>query len=189
MAYAFGSLKERLVGATLHFIPDGAVVSTVTMSASAAPADAAFTADYRLGHVSNAKYNPKTKDRTREWALDTGGYKERTQKVVVEDAYEVTVKDFATKLFDQLAFGLDTAPVDNTAQQAFKAADRYKDGWIRIAMIEEDGTVSGVLRIHVRLELATVPEIKNEDGSPVWRIVHLADGGALDLYTPYPTPA
>ena len=189
MAYEFGTLIERLLGAQLHFIPDGTVISTVTMSASAAPANSAFTDDFSLGRVTSAKATGKTKDRTREWALPTGGYKERVTKVVTEDSFEFTMVDFATALYDQLAFGLASAPVDNTSQQAFAAADRYKDGWILITFIEEDGTVSGLLRIHARLELAAQPEIKNEDGSPVWRIAHLADGGALDLYTPYPTPA
>lgn len=186
MAYAFGTLIERLQGAQLHFIPDGTTISSVVMSATAAPALAAFTSDYTLGRVNSAKSTAKTKDRVREWALADGGYKERTTKSVVEDSFEVTVIDYATALYDQFAFGLETAPVDNTAQQAFKAADRYKDGWILITFIEEDGTISGKLRIHARLELSAQPEIKNEDGSPVWRIAHLADGSTLDLYTPYP---
>lgn len=186
MAYEFGTLIERLLGAQLHFIPDGEVISTVTMSATAAPANSAFTSDYTIGRVNNAKYTPTFKDRTREWALSTGGYKERTTKTPVEDAFEVTVVDYATALYDQFTFGLETAPVVNTAQQAFVAADRYKDGWILITFIEENGTIAGKLRIHARLEIATHPEIKNEDGSPGWRIAHLGDGGTLDLYTPYP---
>jgi hypothetical protein len=76
--------------------------------------------------------------------------------------------------------------VADTEQQAFASADRYKDGWAQLTMIEEDGTVSGILTVHVRLEISAAPEIKNEDGSPVWRIAHLADAGALDTYIPYP---
>lgn len=186
MAYAFGSLKERLTGATLKFIPDGTVISMATISATAKPADAAFTADYSMGRVTNSKYVPKTKDRTREWASPTGGYKERTTKQVTEDAYEVTVIDYATALFDQLAFGLADAPTDGDSQQAFARAQRWKDGWIQMTLIEEDGASSGVLTVHVRLEIATAPEIKNEDGSPVWRIALLGDGGPLDTYVPYP---
>lgn len=187
MAYEFGTLIERLPGAQIYIIPDGETISSVVMSATAAPALAAFTADYWLGRVTSAKFTGKTKDRTREWALPTGGYKERTNKVIIEDSFEFTMVDVATALYDQFAFGLDSAPVDNTAQQAFKAANRYKDVWALLVFIEEDGTVSGKLRIHARLELATQPEIKNEDASPVWRIAHLADGGALDIYTPYPS--
>jgi hypothetical protein len=186
MAYAFGTLIERLPGATIHFIPDGTTVSSVVMSATAAPALAAFTSDYTLGRISSAKYTPKTKDRTREWALETGGYKERTTKITTEDAFEATVIDCATALVDQFSFGLETAPAANTAQQAFVAANRYKDGWILLTFIEEDGTESGKLRIHARLELNGVPEIKNEDASYVWRVAHLADAGNLDQLTPYP---
>ncbi|MFT3991176.1 MAG: hypothetical protein QM680_07180 [Luteolibacter sp.] len=55
----------------------------------------------------------------REWALPTGGYKERTTKSTTEDAFEITVIDYATGLFDQLLFGLASVPVADTAQQAF----------------------------------------------------------------------
>ena len=185
MAYAFGTLKERLTGAEFHFIADGTVVSTVTIGAAAKPAAAAFTGDYSLGRINNSKYVPKTKDRNREF-YDGTQWKERTTKSVTEDAFEITVIDYATSLFDQLAFGLESAPVDDTEQQAFAAGNRYKDGWAQLTLKEEDGTVMGVLTIHVRLEIATHPEIKNEDGSPVWRIVHLADAGELDGYIPYP---
>jgi hypothetical protein len=186
MAYEFGTLKERLTGSLIRFIPDGEVISTITIGKSAKPADAAFTDDYSLGRVNNSKYVPKTKERVREWALPTGGYKERTTKSTTEDAYEITVIDYATALFDQLLFGLAAVPAADSEQQAFASADRYKDGWAQLTLIEEDGTVSGILTIHVRLEIQTAPEIKNEDGSPVWRLAHLADGGALDTYIPYP---
>lgn len=186
MPYAFGTLKERLNGAGFRFIQDGTVISTITISKVAKPADAAFTDDYSLGRINNSKYVPKTKDRVREWSLPTGGYKERTTKSTTEDAYEITVIDYATALFDQLAFGLAAVPVADTEQQAFASADRYKDGWGQLTIVEEDGTVSGILTVHLRLEIATAPEIKNEDGSPVWRIAHLADAGVLDTYIPYP---
>lgn len=186
MPYAFGTLKERLNGALIRFVPDGTIISTITIGKVAKPADVAFTDDYSLGRINNSKYVPKTKDRVREWSLPTGGYKERTTKSTTEDAYEITVIDYATALFDQLAFGLAAAPVATTSQQAFASADRYKDGWAQLTMLEEDGTISGLLTIHVRLEISAAPEIKNEDGSPVWRIAHLADAGALDTYVPYP---
>lgn len=186
MSYQFGTLKERFNGAQIHFVKDGTVLSAITIGAAAKPADAAFTDDYSLGRVNNSKYVPQTKERKREWSLATGGYKERTKKIILADAYEITVIDYATALFDQLAFGLADVPEDNTPQQAFASADRYKDGWARITIIEEDGTISGTLTIHVRLEIQTVPEIKSEDGSPVWKITHLGDGGELDVYLPYP---
>jgi hypothetical protein len=190
MAYAFGNLKERLTGSLIRFVKDGTeIVSTpsaINACATAAPAKVFFTDDYSLGRVNNSKYVPKTKDRTREWSSPTGGYKERTTKSVTEDAFEITVIDYATALFDQLAFGLAAVPVAATSQQAFKAADRYQDGWAQVTIMEEDGTISGELIVHVRLEIQTAPEMKNEDGSPVWRIAVLGDGGALDTYTPYP---
>lgn len=186
MAYAFGNLKERLTGALIRFVPDGTVISSITIAAGAKPAEVAFTEDYSLGRINNSKYVPTTKERKREWSLPTGGYKERTTKSVTEDAFEITVIDYATALFDQLAFGLADAPVAAASQQAFAAANRYKDGWAQLTLIEEDGTKSGILTFHVRLEIQTAPELKNEDGSPVWKISHLADGGALDTYVPYP---
>jgi hypothetical protein len=190
MPYAFGSLKERLTGATFHFVLDGTDVSATETPSLASktvkPAAEFFTEDYSLGRITNSKYVPRTRDRVREWALPGGGYKERTTKSTLEDAYEITVIDYATALFDQLAFGLAAAPVANTSQQAFSSADRYRDGWVQMTLIEEDGTVSGILTIHLRIEISAAPEIKNEDGSPVWRITHLADAGALDTYLPYP---
>jgi hypothetical protein len=192
MPYAFGTLKERLTGALIHFVKDGTAIGTeetpVASSKSAKPAAAFFTEDYSLGRINNSKYVPKTKERVREWALATGGYKERTTKQVTEDAYEITVIDYATALFDQLAFGLAAVPTANASQQAFAKADRWVDGWVQLTLTEENGTTLGVLTIHVRLEIQTAPEMKNEDGSPVWRISHLADGGTLDTYIPYPTP-
>jgi hypothetical protein len=190
MAYAFGTLKERLTGSLLHFVKDGTEIdddpSVILASNLAKPDTAFFTDDYSLGRINMSKYVPKTKDRVREWALPTGGYKERTTKQVTEDAYEITVIDYATALFDQLAFGLAAAPAATTSQQAFAAADRYVDGWAQLTLKEEDGTTLGILTMHCRLEIATAPEMKNEDGSPVWRIAHLADAGALDTYVPYP---
>jgi hypothetical protein len=193
MAYQFGKLRERLTGSLFHFIKDGTDISEdetpSLVSNLVKPAAAVFTDDYTMGRINSSKYVPKTKERTREWSKETGGYKTRTTKQVLEDAFEITVIDYATALFDQLAFGLAGAPVDNAAQQAFSAADRWVDGWAQLTIIEEDGTKSGILTIHVRLEIATAPEMKNEDGSPVWRIAHLDDGGALDLYLPYPVAA
>lgn len=190
MAYAFGNLKERLTGSLFRFVPDGTEIdddpAVILASATAAPDAAFFTDDWSMGRVNNSKYVPKTKDRVREWSKPTGGYKERTTKTVTEEAFEITVIDYATGIFDKLMFGLEADPVAATAQQAFSAADRYVDGWGQFTLIEEDGTISGVLVLHARLEIQTVPEMKNEDGSPVWRIAALGDGGALDTYTPYP---
>jgi hypothetical protein len=128
-----------------------------------------------------AKYVPVTKERKREWAVSTGGYKERTDVVVVEDAFEFTMIDYAATLFDQLMFGMATTPVSGTAQTAFADPSRHKDGWVRMVRYDEDGNAFCELEIHSRLTLATIPEDKNEPGSPVIRVGHLADGGALDI--------
>lgn len=186
MAYAFGTLKERLNGSLFHFIKDGTVISTIAIGKAARPAAIAFTDDYSLGRVNNSKYVPQTVERKREWSKPTGGYKTRTTKSTTEDAFEITVIDYATALFDQLAFGLEDAPVADTEQQAFGTSDRFKDGWAQLTIIEEDGTIGGVLTLHVRLEIQTVPEMKSEDGSPVWKITHLGDAAELDGYLPYP---
>lgn len=190
MAYEHGTLIERLIGATFHLILDGTDISDDETPLLAGPAvrpDAeAFTDDFSMGRINSAKHVPKTKDRVREF-YSGGAWRERTTKQVTEDPFEVTVIDYATDLFDQLAFGLAAAPVNNVSQVAFKTTKRYKDAWAMLKMFEEDGTVSGVLITHVRLEISAEPEIKNEDGSPVWRITPLADTADLDSYTPYPT--
>lgn len=183
MASKFGELVERLVGAQVYFAPDGSNLGTVEVpdlvSKTNKPSGAEW-ADYDLGRVNTAAYTPKTKDRVREWALPTGGFKERTDTIVIEDAFDFTMIDYAATLFDQLMFGLASAPVDNVSQQAFASATRYKDGWIQIKRYNEDGSVLCTAELHVRLTLKTIPEDKNEPGSPVLRVALLADGGALD---------
>jgi hypothetical protein len=180
----FGSIVERLVGASVFFVPDGEDFSLTETpdlaSVTNKPATTEWNA-FSLGRVNMAKYTPKTKDRTREWAVPTGGYKERTDTVVVEDAFEFTMIDYAAKLFDQLMFGMATAPVSGTSQQAFAESTRRKDGWLRMVRYDEDGNAFCELEIHSRLTIAQVPEDKNEPGSPVLRVGHLADGGVLDI--------
>lgn len=183
MASKFGQLVERLVGAQIHFVPDGSNLGTVEtpdlVSRTNKPSGAEWT-DYDLGRVNAAAYTPKTKDRTREWALPTGGYKERTDTVVIEDAFDFEMIDYAATLFDQLMFGLASEPVDGVSQQAFVSATRHKDGWIKLIRYNEDGTILCQAELHVRLTLKTIPEDKNEPGSPVLHVALLADGGALD---------
>lgn len=177
---AFGTLVERLIGAQVFFIPDGTeLISTENASKTEKPADGDW-ADFDLGRVNMAAYKPETVDSVREYGAAGGGYKKQTRKVVVEDAIEVTVIDYAPKLFDQLMFGLAAVPVSGTPQQAFANANRHKDGWVRLKRINEDGTTLSLAELHVRLSIATNPDDKNEPGSPVWRIAHLADAGALD---------
>lgn len=180
----FGSIVERLVGAQVFFCPDGADFSLTETpdlgSVSNKPSGSEWTL-FSLGRVNMAKYVPVTKERKREWAVSTGGYKERTDVVVVEDAFEFTMIDYAATLFDQLMFGMATTPVSGTAQTAFADPSRHKDGWVRMVRYDEDGNAFCELEIHSRLTLATIPEDKNEPGSPVIRVGHLADGGALDI--------
>jgi hypothetical protein len=191
MASKFGELTERLVGAQVWFAPDGSNLGTEQapdlVSNTNKPADADW-ADYSLGRVNTAAYTPKTKERTRGWALSTGGYKERTDTVVIEDAFDFTMIDYAATLFDQLMFGLAAAPADNTSQQAFASATRHKDGWIRLTRYNEDGSVLCVAELHVRLSLKTIPADKNEPGSPELHVALLADGGALDTIIFNPAP-
>ena len=185
MSAAFGPLIERLIGAQVYFAPDGSLIgaSAAAISATAKPASPTTAyADYNLGRVNTVKYSPKTKDRVREWALGTGGYKERTDKVVVEDAMDVTLVEYPPHLYDQLMFGT-AALAEVGSQQAFQKATRYKNGWLYMKRINEDGVVIGLIEIHARLSIDTPPEDKNAPGSPQIHIVHLADAGALDTIT------
>lgn len=185
MSTPFGTLIERLVGAQIYFAPDGSLIGAAAAAVSnlIAPATPATSMlDYSLGRVTMIKYDPKTKDRTREWASASGGYKERTDKVVVSDAFVATTIDYAPQLFDQLMFGT-AALAAAGSQQIWKQANRYKDGWCYVPRINEAGVSISLLLIHVRLSIDTPPEDKNEPGSPIWRITHLADAGALDQIT------
>jgi len=185
MSAAFGTLIERLVGAQVYFAPDGSTIgaSSAAVSLTAAPATPATTMlDYNLGRCNSVKYNPKTKDRTREWASPNGGYKERTDKVVISDAFDITCVEFAPQLFDQLMFGT-AALAAAGAQTAFAKANRYVDGWLYMVRLNEAGVSIGKLLIHARLSIASLPEDKNDAQSPAIHIVHLADAGALDTIT------
>ncbi len=185
MAAAFGTLLERLPGAMIYFAPDGSLIgaSSAAISATAKPATPATSyLDYSLGRVNQVKYDKKTKDTTREWASSTGGYKQRTDVKVIEDAFLATMIDYAPQLYDQLAFGLSALAVAGS-QQAFAAGNRYKDGWFYMLVKNEAGTAYATVEFHGRLSLSETPDFKNEPGSPVWRISHLADGGALDTVT------
>lgn len=189
MAAKFGTLVERLVGAEVFFAPDGETIGAASAAISklvkpATPASA--YPDYNLGRVTMVKYDPKTKDRVREWASSSGGYKERTDKVVLSDQFQFTSIDYAPQLYDQLMFGtanLADPTVSSGVQQAFQKSNRYKDGWLYMFRYNEAGTKITTLEIHVRISIDTPPEDKNEPGSPVWRVVHLADAGALDVVT------
>lgn len=178
MSYKFGALEERLVNAKVWFIPDGSNIGTELapslVSRAAAPADDKFP-DYGIGRISICKYDPVTKKSTREWAATGGSYKQREDENTIADAFIVTMVDYATALFDRLAFGLSAAPVDGVSKQPFAKSRRHLDGWVLMKRTNDDDTVICRLKIHVRLTIATHPEDKNEPASPAWRIFHLAD--------------
>lgn len=183
MPAAFGTLIERLVGARIFFAPDGSLIgaSSAAISKTAKPASPATAyLDYELGRVNSVKYTPETVERKREWAAATGGYKTRTDKSVIEDAFDVTLVEYPPQLFDQLMFGTEALATPGS-QQVFKKANRYKDGWVYMFRINEAGVVIGTLEFHGRISLEEVPEDKNDPGSPVFHVVHLADAGALDV--------
>lgn len=188
MAAAFGTLIERLVGAQVYFALDGTAVggsSPFTTPLSSVVKIAAPTtgyADYSLGRVASVKYDPIFKETTREWASSTGGYKERKDKKIVSDAFVFTCIDFAPQLYDQLMWGL-AALATAASHTVFASATRYKDGWLYARRINEAGTAIGLLEIHARLSIDSLPDDKNEYISPVWRVAHLADAGALDTIT------
>lgn len=187
MPAAFGTLIERLVGAEIFFAPDGELIgaAAAAISATVKPATAGDYADYNLGRVQKIAYQPTTKDRSREWASPTGGYKNRKDTQVVEDAFVGSLIDYAPFLFDQMMFGTAglADPADG-AQQAFEKGTRYKDGWLLMKRYNENGTAITTLEIHARLYVEKFPEDMNEPGTPEFRIIHLADAGALDEITP-----
>jgi len=185
MSNPFGTLIERLVGGQIYFAPDGALIGATTsaISLSVPPATPATSMmDYNLGRLTSIKYDPKTKDRTREWASPNGGYKQRTDKVVQADGFVFTSVEYAPQLFDQLMFGT-AALAAAGSQQIWQKSNRYKDGWCYVIRTNESGVNIGLILIHARLSLDAVPEDKNDPGNPVWRISHLADAGALDQIT------
>ena len=183
MASKFGQLVERLTGAKLYFVPDGANIGTVEtpdlVSITNKPSGTEWD-DYDVGRVNKAKHTPKTKPRTREYYVPGRGYVEDSEDIVIQDAFEFTMIDFAAKLYDQLQFGMASEPVSGTPQQAFATTRRSKVGWARIVR-EDQGEDLCECEIWVRLSLATIPEDQNAPGDPVYRIAHLATGGALDI--------
>ena len=159
MATPFGTLIERLVGGQIYFAPDGALIgaAAAAISLSVPPLTPATSMmDYNLGRITSIKYDPKTKDRTLEWASPNGGYKERVDKVVQSDAMVFTSVEYAPQLFDQLMFGTDGLAVAGS-QQIWKRQNRYKDGWCYIIRTNEAGVNIGLILIHSRLSLDAVP--------------------------------
>lgn len=197
MASKFGTLAERLVGARAWFVPDGSNIGTVELpeitGPTAKPADDADWADYDLGRVTSAAYSPETEEREREWfSPEKGKYMKRNDEWVATDAFNLAMVDYASTLFDQLMFGLATAPVDNTAQPVFATGSRYVEGWVRLKRYNENdaGAVLCLVEFHCRLKIQTAPDDSSEPGSPIWRIEHLGDAdSALEDFIANPIAA
>jgi hypothetical protein len=187
MATPHGTLIERLVGAQIYFAADGALIgaASAAISNSVPPlstTDYATIKDYNLGRITSMKYEPEFKETTREWAAGTGGYKLRKDKKVISDNFTFVCIEYAPQLYDQLMFGTAALAAPGS-QTAFSAANRYKDGWIMMKRLNEAGVAIGLLCLHVRLSINSMPEDKNEPGSPEWRIQHLADAWPATLDT------
>ncbi len=193
MPSKFGTLAERLVGARVWFVPDGSnlgdEVTPEITGPTAKPADDADWADFDLGRVTQAAYEPVTEDREREWySPEKKKYIRRTDRSTLTDAFNLTMVDYATSLFDELMFGLAAAIVDGTPQPIFQSNVRHKDGWVRLKRWNDDGALITLAEFHVRLSIQEAPADSKDPGSPVWRIEHLGDADeALEEFTANPS--
>ena len=183
MPSKFGTLAERLVGARAWFVPDGSNLGTVIApeitGATAKPADDADWNDYDLGRVTKSNYDPVTNEREREWfSPEKKKYIKRTDRQVLADAFNLTMVDFASNLFDSLMFGLKVEIVAGESQEIFADGVRHKDGWVRFKRWNDDGELLTHAEFHVRLTIQEAPDDSSEPGSPVWRIEHLGDATA-----------
>jgi len=172
-------IQELLIGAFIDFVPDGSNIGTEMApsltSKTAKPTTDEVWAEYNIGRLTSAKYDPKTKDLpAREWANESGGYSERVDSYVTEDAFLAKSIDF-NELYHRLMFGLVAEIEDDIAQIAFEKVTRFLDGWTRITRRADDGSILCQLEMHSRYRIAEFPEDKNEKGSPGIRIVHLKD--------------
>jgi hypothetical protein len=183
MPSKFGTLAERLVGARAWFVPDGSNLGTEVApeitGPTAKPGEDADWADYDLGRVTQSAYDPVTNERQRDWfSPEKKKYIRRTDRDVLSDAFNLTMVDYASDLFDTLMFGLGEAIVAGTAQPIFAESRRHKDGWVRFKRWNDDGSLLTLAEFHVRLTIQENPADSNEPGSPVWRIEHLGDATA-----------
>ena len=180
MPTAFGSIAERITGARFWFVPDGSDISddeTPELTGpTAKPADDADWADYNIGQITQAAYDPTFTEREREFfSNELLRYVKRTDKVIDEDAFNLTMIEYASTVFDRIMFGLASDPEDDTEQQIFVATKRERDGWGRMIRYNEDKSVLCQLEFHLRLTIQENPADSSEPGSPVWRIAHLGD--------------
>ncbi|MCW1885632.1 hypothetical protein OKA04_12910 [Luteolibacter flavescens] len=183
MPSKFGTLAERLVGARFWFVPDGSNLGTEVApeitGPTAKPADDADWTDYDMGRATSAAYDPTNQERQREWfSPEKMKYIQRTDRQVLADAFNLTMVDYASNLFDELMFGLTAPIVAGEAQGIFASGSRHKDGWVRLKRWNDDGKLLVTAEFHVRLTIQTAPTDSSEPGSPVWRIEHLGDATA-----------
>jgi hypothetical protein len=177
-------LAERITGARVWFVPDGSNLGTVEApeitGPTAKPGEDADWADFDLGRITQAAYDPVTNERNRQWfSPEKKKYIQRTDRQTLADAFNLTMVDYAENLFDGIMFGLGEEIVPGVAQPIFADNARYKDGWVRLKRWnEETGLILTLAEFHVRLTIQEAPADSNEPGSPVWRIEHLGDATA-----------
>ncbi len=178
MASKFGMLAERITGARAWFVPDGSNLGTEMdpelTGPTAKPSEDTDWADYDLGRVTTAAYDPVTNERSRDWfAPEKKKYIRRTDRQVLADAFNLTMVDYAEDLFDSIMFGLGEPIEPGEDQPIFAKNARHADGWVRLKRWnEETGALLTHAEFHVRLTVQEHPADNNEPGSPVWRIEH-----------------
>lgn len=177
MASKFGSISERIVGAAIFFVPDGSTLPGSAISGPAVkPGAIAEWEDYIIGRVNQSAYDPVTDSRTRDgFSYTRKKYARETKTWVAEDAFAVTLLDYPETLFDELMYGLASAPVANTPQPIFAKNVWEKLGWTRMLRITEDQETLCDATFRVRLTIQENPPDSIEPGSPILRIAHLAD--------------
>ena len=197
MATKFTTLAERIIGGRFWFVPDGSNIGTVEepelTGPTAKPADDADWADYDIGRITNAGYDPTTRERTREWySPEKNLSNEDNEETVSMDAFNITAVDIPGSLADEIMFGLNAAIVAGAAQPVFANGVRSKKGWVRWARFDElqEGEKIHQIEFHGRLSFGENPEDNSEPGSVVWRAEHLGDAAeALEDFTYLPGDA
>ena len=74
----------------------------------------------------------------------------RKDKVIDEDASNLTMFEDAATVFDRIMFGLEDDPEDDTPQRIFSTTKRERDGWGRMIRHNEDKPVLCQLEFHLR---------------------------------------
>ena len=186
MSNPLGLIVERLTGAQIYFAPDGSTIGATSqpIAYNVVPATPAIAMmDYTLGRVQSAKYVPEFKEFKREYRAATGGYRQKTDKRILAEGFEFSMIDYATQLFDQIAYGTAELAAPGAAVLPFGKSLRQVDGWAYAKILNDTDVVIALLLIHCRLTITDYPEFKNEPGTPKFHIAHLCDGGALDQIT------